>query len=71
MIPYGYGYVLQLKVSFKMGPFSDTQHTLPGIFILESPPVGWLQVNGTELAGSWVVAIAPSPHNVTNNCLQI
>ena len=25
-------------MSFKMGPFSDTQHTHPGIFILESPP---------------------------------
>ena len=35
-----YGYVLQLKVSFKMGLFSDTKHTHPGIFILESPPRG-------------------------------
>ena len=33
-----YGYVLQLKVSFKMGLFSDTKHTHPGVFILESPP---------------------------------
>ena len=33
-----YGYVLQLKVSFRMGLFSDTKHTHPGIFILESPP---------------------------------
>ena len=33
-----YGYVLQLKVSFKMGLFSDTKHTHPGIFILELPP---------------------------------
>ena len=40
-----YGYVLQLKVSFKMGLFSDTKHTHPGIFILESPPPpppGWM-----------------------------
>ena len=29
---------LQLKVSFKMGLFSDTKHTHPGIFILELPP---------------------------------
>ena len=35
-----YGYVLQLKVSFKMGLFSDTKHTHLGIFILESPPRG-------------------------------
>ena len=35
-----YGYVLQLKVSFKMGPFSDTRHTHPGIFILKSLPLG-------------------------------
>ena len=35
-----YGYVLQLKVSFKMGLFSDTKHTHPGIFILESPARG-------------------------------
>ena len=38
--PFQYGYVLQVKVSFKMGLFLDTQHTLPGIFILESPPPG-------------------------------
>ena len=30
--------ILQLKVSFKMGLFSDTGHTHPGIVILESPP---------------------------------
>ena len=35
-----YGYVLPLKVSFKMGLFSDTNHTHPGVFILESPPGG-------------------------------
>ena len=32
------GMLLRLKMSFKMGRFSDTQHTHPGIFILESPP---------------------------------
>ena len=32
-----YGYVILPKVSFKMGTFSDPQHTHPGIFILESP----------------------------------
>ena len=26
------------KASFKMGTFSDPQHTHPGIFILELPP---------------------------------
>ena len=30
----------QLKVSLKMGTFSDTQHTHPGISIFESPPPG-------------------------------
>ena len=35
-----YGYVLQLKESFKMGLFSDTKHTHPAVFILESPPPG-------------------------------
>ena len=30
--------VWALKVSFKMGRFSDTQHTHPGNFILELPP---------------------------------
>ena len=32
-----YGFVLP-KTFFKMGTFSDPQHTHPGIFILESPP---------------------------------
>ena len=36
--PFKMGMFLQLEVSFKMGVFSDTQHTHPGIFILESPP---------------------------------
>ena len=51
--PFKMGMFLQLEVSFKMGAFSDTQHTHPGIFILESPPwaicrmswYGWLWVD--------------------------
>ena len=35
-----YGYVLHQKVSFKMGPFSNPEHTHPGNLILESPPGG-------------------------------
>ena len=34
--PFKMGMFLQLEVSFRMGAFSDTQHTHPGIFILES-----------------------------------
>ena len=39
-------YFFLSKASFKMGTFSDPQHTHPGIFILELPPppgvgVGW------------------------------
>ena len=30
-----YGYTLKLKVSFKMGLFSDTKHTHPDILIFE------------------------------------
>ena len=33
--PFNMGMFLQLEVSFKMGAFSDPQHTHPGIFILE------------------------------------
>ena len=36
--PFKRGTFLQQEVSFKMGAFSDTQHTHPGIFKLESPP---------------------------------
>ena len=36
--PFNMGMFLQLEMSFKMDAFSDTQHTHPGIFILESPP---------------------------------
>ena len=36
--PFKMGIFLQLEVSFKMGAFSDPQHTHPGIFMLESPP---------------------------------
>ena len=36
--PFKMGMFLQLEVSFKIGAFSDTQHTHPGILILESPP---------------------------------
>ena len=32
-----YGYVFQLKVSFKIGLLSDTKHTHPSILILEFP----------------------------------
>ena len=35
---FNMGMFLQLQVSFKMGAFSDTKHTHPGIFILESTP---------------------------------
>ena len=38
--PFKMGMFLQLEVSFKMGAFSDTQHTHLGIFILESPGLG-------------------------------
>ena len=33
-----YGYVLQLNVSFKMGTFSDTQHTSGHFHIVQSRP---------------------------------
>ena len=36
--PFNMSMFLQLEVPFKMGAFSDTQHTHPGIFILELPP---------------------------------
>ena len=36
--PLHYGEALQVKESLKNGQFSDTQHTHPGIFILEWPP---------------------------------
>ena len=36
--PFDMGMFYRLKVSFNMGTFSDSLHTHPGIFILESPP---------------------------------
>ena len=36
--PFNMGMFFLPKASFKMGTFSDIQHTLPGIFILESSP---------------------------------
>ena len=36
--PFKMGMFLQLEVSYKMGAFSDTHHTHPGIFIVETPP---------------------------------
>ena len=33
--PFNIGMFLQLKVLFKMGAFSGTQHTHPAIFIFE------------------------------------
>ena len=36
--PFNLGMFFLPKASFKMGTFSDPQHTHPGIFILELPP---------------------------------
>ena len=36
---FNMGMFLQLQVSFKMGAFSDTQHTRPGMFILGIPGI--------------------------------
>ena len=36
-----------IEVLFKMGAFSDTQHTHPGIFILELPPPPKPEINCT------------------------
>ena len=44
--PFKMGMFLQLEVSFKMGAFSDTQHTHLGILILESPPEGSIPMQG-------------------------
>ena len=51
--PFKMGMFLQLEVSFKMGAFSDTQPTHPGIFILESPP--W--VVGTQNIASFILGL--------------
>ena len=42
--PFNMGMFILPKASFKMGPFSDPQHTHPGISILESPPWGFESV---------------------------
>ena len=49
---FQYGYVLQLKMSFKMGPFSDTQHTPLGIFdIGVTPPPPPPRRSGSSVCG--------------------
>ena len=57
-----YGYVLQLKVSFKMGLFSDTRHTHPGMFYI-------------EVATPWDVITGPGSHfgdelRILENCIS-
>ena len=61
MVPFNMGMFLQLKVSFKMGTFSDTQHTHPGIFILESPP------RGVVAEGTHAIDIIITPSRTIDN----
>ena len=42
--PFNMGMFILPKASFRMGPFSDPQHTHPAIYILESPPWGFESV---------------------------
>ena len=68
--PFNMGIFLRLKVSFKMGRFSDTQHTRPGIFILESPPLGVPPLPGGPI-GDYITVQRPYIRETMHSALNL